>query len=260
MWVWIWFACGGDKLETMASDTGAEDDPPALATASTADSAPGITYFDAQWIYVSAQLGYNANTQRISTVEYSNKTFGYPYIEIVMATDGWDRTYTDIEEYCSILLVLESSEVADWVIADDRLVWGIDWDPADLPLSTCGGPGYELDPLDWGVNIVQQFAGDGGWGVAIGDLTPELAAALEPVFKDQFPHIVGGTFRIPDMLPGDPLDDIYGFAYAVDDDMIVLDADADGLLDLIPADELHDGTELLRSAWILLYTTTYWGN
>lgn len=260
MWAWIWLACGGDKLETEVPTSSAETGTIALSTATTADSAPEVAYFDAQWVYVSAQFGFDVSTQQISTLEYANGSFEFPYIQIVMATDAWSGDYAEIEEHCTILLVLESSVVADWVTDDPRLVWGVDWDPGDVPLSTCGGPGYELDPLEWGVNIAEQFVDGGGWGVAVGELTPGLAKDLEPTFGADLERVVGGTFRISDMLPGDPIETVYGFAYALDDDGVVVDEDEDGQVDPVLPGELHDGTRLLRSAWIQLYTTTYWGN
>lgn len=288
---WWLVACGGkddaaSTSEPICPSWGCDD---TATTPTTPTVEPPITYFPASDLFVSARFGWDAPNQRVDVVQRINGTFEYPVIEVILATADWDGNLAAVLNYCSILFVLESSARADWVSADPRLVYGVDWDPAPGALTNCNPPLYRLDPFVWGFNVVDRFVADSTWGVAVGALQPALAGELQPLLGDDFVYAIGGTFRVGEVLGGGAVTDVYGYGYAVDADLVLTDAEGDGRLDaLLAADVLADlsapadtgptpgdtgptagdtgpGTDTaapplpqLPSGWYVLDTTTFW--
>jgi hypothetical protein len=254
--------CGGDDAgdgTTPPTETGDTDTETDTDTDTPTDTEPPLPeYFEVADIFVEARFGVDVATGEVGVVERLNGTFEYPMIEVFLADAEWSGDVQDVAHYCSILLVLERNPVPDWVSDDPRLVWGVDWDPLDPPLTSCNTPGYELNPFDWGLNVITTFTADPSWGVAVGAPTPALVKQLEPVLGGDVVYLLGGTLHVSSLLASAPIENVYGYAYAVDADLKLVDAEGDNLLDPLLASEVHDGGALLSSAWITLSSLTAW--
>jgi hypothetical protein len=140
-----------------------------------------------------------------------------------------------------------------WVTGNADLWYGVNY-RADEPVSTCGLPGYELDPAMWGPDPMRVIAGVDygglGWGAAVGELSENAERIVSTAFRpEDLPYVFGGSIAVP-MLGGND-NEVYGFAYLLDD-LGAVHIGEDGSLDAWLADDVRaaaHGPDGIPTAW-----------
>lgn len=174
-------------------------------------------FFPANCIYLNAELAFDGVRPVVADVQ-GNAT--PPLVLITLATEDWDNSPNDVENYCVIGIPLTQATDRN-VSADPRLWFGVDWAPSlDPVLTTCNTPGYELNPRRWGVDPVAQLTNGVGYFVAVGAMTPYVAEAV----KSQAPDLdlIGGSIGLPDFFAVEDgsagrVDHVYTFAFEMDE-------------------------------------------
>ena len=159
-------------------------------------------------------------------------------IVLTLGTASWDQDPANTAEYCVIVIPLtQETGPAAWAGQLQRIWWAVDYTEVEAAFSSCGAPGYELDPLVWGDDIVEIFVGyySTDWGVGLGEPTPLIVSEIEPAFikAGLNNHLLGARLAVPAFLSidsADGIEDVWAIGYEVDPVTLELVFDGDGFL------------------------------
>ena len=220
--------CSGDDTDTGDDDDDDDDDTTTDdETTPTGDTAPeGPEWLEITSIYMYGGWGFDgANIVDMTLPEDSGGGTMPNAITLTFATDFWSGYYDDLEEYCQVVIPLTNATLAEWAQEDDRLLYGIDWNPDDTAITDCHDDTNHLpvNPDDWGTDMAADWTDGVEWGAAIGDWSDELQEAGEDLTGGttteelQDEGLLGGRLLIDDAFAGGPeLEDVYAHGYKAD--------------------------------------------
>ena len=243
-------ACDGNGSSD-SGDSGYEPPP--------VDTSPEFPWFEASQIYLNAEIAYDG--ARPITADVDGNAIP-PMIYFTLATDGWDGTSADVENYCLIGIPLVDPDERPERLFEQSTYrsmyfaygWNRDRDPV---LSTCNTEGYEFDPEMWGNDPVGLFTNDVDHFIAIGPLTEETQRIIQQQAPDL--DLVGGTIGVPGFFgnsggaPGQ-INLVYAFAYATDSSGRLL-VESGGLVERTGTDIAGDNQQ---PAFYSMSSLVYW--
>jgi hypothetical protein len=225
-------ACSGDEgkdtedtddTDVTAGDDDDDDDDDDDTVVETADTSGGggDGGFIPAVVIPYANFGFDLATATLIDVE--DPTYGTlsPSVLLVVGNDEFAATndYYATDTWCIVELPLTNPAPAAWATASG-LWYGTDYDYYSAPpLSTCNAAnGITVDP-SWTYGYGEDYlalALAGPWGVGVGEMTPDAAAALAGYPYDYRPPGVffGGSFN--DGLLGYEVPDNLALAHVID--------------------------------------------
>jgi hypothetical protein len=218
--------CGDSDSEDGDDDDDDDDDTTDDETTPTGETAtdPGPQYLEISTIDISASFGFDgANIVDMTLPEDLGGDTLLNAVFLTFATDSWNGYYDDIANYCQVVIPLTNATLAQWAQDDDRLLYGVDWNPDDTAVTDCHDSTNHL-PVDstiWTEDMAADWTTDVEWGVAIGDWSEELQEAVEDGGYDtedlQEEGLLGGRLLIPDNFDGGPdLDEVTARGHKAD--------------------------------------------
>ncbi len=183
------------------------------------DTATG-PFFDIGLLTVGGYFTWDESTQQLVTGTSAGVAIE-PGYEITLALSNWNFDRNDTASYCLISLPFVNATPSTVQVGDPRLLWGVDYDPADGAFTNCGTPGYDLDPAIWGPDILDVFVTPytSNYFMAIGAPSVPVSDFFTTYAPTYTPTLIGGSLGVPDLLGTTPvgvLEDVYAFAFAVD--------------------------------------------
>jgi hypothetical protein len=219
--------CSGGNTDTATGDDDDDDTHTDDDTTPTGDTAtdPGPQYLEITGIGISAGFGFDgANIVEMTFPEDVGGGALLNAIFLTFTTDSWNGYYDDIAEYCQVVIPLTNATLAEWAQEDDRLLYGVDWNPDDTATTDCHDSTNHLpvDTAEWGEDMAVDWTTDVEWGVAVGDWSDELSEFLEDYATSTTGDLkegglLGGRLLIPDNFAGGPeLDDVFARGHKAD--------------------------------------------
>lgn len=166
-----------------------------------------------------------------------------PRVVITLADARWQDEGFDlgrVDLWCTVEIPLADGDRAAWTDDDPRLWYALD--ATGAPGGTCGDADHPVAGTDDPVGAVTQ----GAFGVGVGEFSPAVADLLGSYYPETSAVAFGGTLRVGDLAAPD--DDVYGLAWALDDDG-GLQLDPTGTATPVPAAELEVGGGLARAGY-----------
>jgi len=253
--------CGGgttkDATDATDATPGDDDDD----DDDNRESEGGGGFFDAQHAVFSAQFTYDSATYSLVELNYPGYGAVPGTIDIKLGTPEWlaaglDSARDDL--YCVVSLVLDDSTIPGWVTKSETLWYGVDF-TGGTGGTNCNEPGYELDPNIWGADPFADIASYEGWGIAVGDPSPEVVEFIDKSLKvEDQPNIFGGTMMNP-MLGEAYMDngDMWSYTFVVDAATFEPYDDGSGYYTFISAADANLGNNI-ATGWYQVNDLYYW--
>lgn len=224
-----------------------------------ADSGRHTTGFDARYLRIDADLGYDAALGSLVEVQTAAGA-APPAIYFLFGTPVWEASGFDLTldaEYCYVVLPLTSSTLAGWAAADATVWYGVDYvDGVAGVVTNCDTADHDVPDQFVGPDIPSALVTDyGGWGIGIGEWGPTIYNYYTPGttttgFFDTFVgvHVQNNGFVA--------VDDFYALPVAIDPVTHEALVNAYGF-ETVPAADVPTGTGI-ATAWYRIFGIFYY--
>jgi hypothetical protein len=250
--------CSGDGEKPTPTGDDDDDDDDDDVAGPTGPTGETNDFFNPRSLFIYGQFGYDSVARAPATVDLAGYALIPPTYEIYLASATWQNDLNDVNNYCYIIMSLENAGASAVATADPRLYYGAQYNPADGYVTNCHEAPTMVDPAAWGDDVGLGFVGyyEGDYFAAVGDPSTTIANDVIPQFPaDDQGFVIGGALGVPYFL-GYQVDDIYGFAWGTDANMVV-QLDANMYLQPLQASSVNVGGNI-ATAWYELNSYIYW--
>jgi len=252
---------GGTTDTNTNKDNGTKDTTTSAPTGETGGTTGGGG-FQAQYLDVEADMGFDGATNTLVTVSLSGTDIP-PAIYLLFGDLAWKDAGFDgtlSNDYCFFAMPLTSSGFASWAQANPKVFFGVDYTGGvDGVQTNCGDATHDMVAALGTNDIRDQIVnGYGGWGVGVGENGPLFDSITS---TDLSLNFIGAFIENADFLvPSDNIstgqDHYYSLPVKIDPTTFEAQDDGTNFL-LVPPNQVFDGTSL-HTAWYRIFDFYSW--